>query len=1126
MRRTTISETSLLVDLLFDDPGAGRCLVAPDGSVQRVNAEWLRSTGLALNGVLGANIGDLFPEMRDLTLAMLARAGAGHRVEVPRHPHSVNGRETWWDGRIEPVPMKGGTGLLITVREGHGSAALGGADALPADEAMLRAILNATRESIWLFSADGVALAANEMALARWNRPAQEILGRSIAEYTPAPLGELRLAQIREVVRRGQPLSFEDERIGVRWEHTLYPLRSNGARIERVVVYSRDVTQRQRERRLAEEALRRYEVLASQARDIVLFIRSEDGRILEANAAALGAYGYERQELLSLSIADLRAPGTESLTQQQMAEAEAHGILFETVHRRKDGSIFPAEVSSRGATLDGIRTLISVVRDITERKRAEEALRESESTLRGILNATTESIWLFSVDGMALAANRTALERWGRPAYTIIGKHFHDFMPDEVGRSRLALIHEVARSGRPVQSEDCRAGIQFEHTYYPVFGADGRVERVATFSRDVTERKRAAEALRESERLLTDVIDASPMPVFLKDLDGRFLTVNKRLEDLLGLTREQLRGKTDYDLISKALADVYRAHDLKVIESGLPTTIEETAELVDGPHVYLNSKFPLIDAAGRVYGVGAISHDITERKRVETALRANEERLRQYAELLEHAPVLVRDGEDRIVVWNRGMELLYGWSRDEALGKVSHELLGTQFPLSRAEVDSQLTRTGSWEGELRHRRADGTEIVVASRQIVHRDAAGERRAVVEVNADVTALRRAEQALQEANEKLREADRRKNEFLAVLSHELRNPLAPIRNSLHLLHRATAGSDTARRAREVLQRQTDHLTRLVDDLLDLTRISYGKITLQLARMDARDVVRRACDDIRAVFEQRSVELRYSQPTEPTWVDADAARLAQMVGNLVTNALKFTQPGGQVQVAIRARGQACEISVRDTGTGIEQADLERIFEPFVQAGRVRPGAQSGLGIGLALVKDLAVKHGGSVRAESAGLGRGAEFILTLPLAAAPMDTARKVGVEKSTSSLSVLVIEDNEDAGLSLADLLGLIGHQVKVVGTGRAGLEAVSAHAPDVLICDLGLPDLSGYDVVRALRSAGSKVFAIALTGFAQPEDREQALEAGFDAHLAKPPPLDELDELLAKAAKNRVEAIRS
>jgi CheY-like chemotaxis protein len=238
--------------------------------------------------------------------------------------------------------------------------------------------------------------------------------------------------------------------------------------------------------------------------------------------------------------------------------------------------------------------------------------------------------------------------------------------------------------------------------------------------------------------------------------------------------------------------------------------------------------------------------------------------------------------------------------------------------------------------------------------------------------------------------------------------------------------------------------------------------------------------------------------------------------VVGNLVSNALKFTPSGGKVEVDVEVRGGACEVTVRDTGVGIEPADLDRIFAPFVQAGRTRHGAQAGLGLGLALARELAAKHGGSVRAASAGAGLGAEFILTLPLAAGAPDRARGLEGEQVASGLSVVIVDDNEDAAVSLGDLLVLNHHQVRVETTGGAGIEAVRSQAPDVLICDVGLPDVNGLEVIRALRAAGSRVFSIALTGYAQPEDQALALAAGFDAHLAKPVALDSLNALLAEA----------
>jgi CheY-like chemotaxis protein len=320
-------------------------------------------------------------------------------------------------------------------------------------------------------------------------------------------------------------------------------------------------------------------------------------------------------------------------------------------------------------------------------------------------------------------------------------------------------------------------------------------------------------------------------------------------------------------------------------------------------------------------------------------------------------------------------------------------------------------------------------------------------------------------------------------------------------------------------EVLHRQTEHLTRLVDDLLDINRITHGKIELQLTSLDACDVVRRSCDDMRAVFEKRGLEMQLSLSESPVWVHADGSRLAQMVENLLGNALKFTPRGGRVQVEVGVRSGAGEIAIRDTGIGIEPGDLGRIFEPFVQTGHTR---SQGLGIGLALVRELALKHGGAVRARSAGAGRGAEFVLTLPLGPRATEPAATASGRKSSTGLSVLIIEDHEDAGASLADVLDLLEHRVELVATGRAGVDAAAARMPDVLICDLGLPDMDGRQVIRAIRGLPSArgLFGIALTGLAQPQDRQDALSSGFDAHLAKPASLEELEALLAKAARRR------
>jgi CheY-like chemotaxis protein/two-component sensor histidine kinase len=369
---------------------------------------------------------------------------------------------------------------------------------------------------------------------------------------------------------------------------------------------------------------------------------------------------------------------------------------------------------------------------------------------------------------------------------------------------------------------------------------------------------------------------------------------------------------------------------------------------------------------------------------------------------------------------------------------------------------------------------------------------------------VTDLRAAEQAL-------RESDRRKTEFLAVLSHELRNPLAPILTGVEILESSAPGSAAAARARAIIRRQTEHLARLVDDLLDVTRVSRGKIELRRVRLDLRDVVRRTLDDHRDQLDGRSIALEVALPPEPVWLDADATRMAQVVGNLLHNAAKFTPAGGAVCVTLSALGGQAELAVRDTGIGIDAQDLPRLFEPFAQGDQGLARSAGGLGLGLALVKGLVELHGGRVRAASDGPGRGAEIAVVLPLAEAEPAALPAAPREAAPAGRDVLVIEDNEDAASTLADLLELNGHRVRIARDGRTGLALAQERIPDVIFCDIGLPDMDGYEVARALRAVDAlrSVRLVALTGYAQPDDRRRAAAAGFDAHLAKPPPAEEI-----------------
>lgn len=381
-----------------------------------------------------------------------------------------------------------------------------------------------------------------------------------------------------------------------------------------------------------------------------------------------------------------------------------------------------------------------------------------------------------------------------------------------------------------------------------------------------------------------------------------------------------------------------------------------------------------------------------------------------------------------------------------------------------------------------------------------------------VFTDVTGHMRLEAAL-------READQNKSTFLAVLSHELRGPLAAILNGAALLERIGGQSEQAQRTRDVIDRQARHLAQLVDDLLDVTRIARGKLALQRTVLDAREVLRRAVEDHRSAFQEAGVGLSLDTPAGPIWIDGDPTRLAQLVGNLLQNSLKFTPRGGSASAWTRREDDRALIRICDDGAGIAPEVADRIFEPFVQAERTLPHAKGGLGLGLALVKGLAEQHGGSVTARSAGPGRGAEFLVTLPLSPAPVQERGPPAAPGGLRPRSVLIVEDDRDTAQTLAELLALSGHRVQVANDAATGIALARQLRPDVILCDIGLPDRDGYEVARELRAdpdlAATRL--VALSGWAQPEDVQRALEAGFEAHLPKPPALDRLEALLAQGA---------
>jgi signal transduction histidine kinase/CheY-like chemotaxis protein len=387
-------------------------------------------------------------------------------------------------------------------------------------------------------------------------------------------------------------------------------------------------------------------------------------------------------------------------------------------------------------------------------------------------------------------------------------------------------------------------------------------------------------------------------------------------------------------------------------------------------------------------------------------------------------------------------------------------------------------------------------------------------------------RRRQYELRDRLEALRQADRQKDEFLATLSHELRNPLAPIRNALHVLRLAGGDEQTRARVIDTLERQTGNVIRLVDDLLELSRINQGRIELRKERIRLSAVVRSALESSAPVVEAAGHELVVAEPPEPVLLNADPVRLTQVIANLLNNAAKYTERGGRIVLSAQIFGSEAVITVRDNGIGIPADMLSHIFDMFVQVDASRDRSRQGLGIGLTLVKRLVELHGGTVEARSEGLGKGSEFIVRLPAfadqRAVNSDAPKPAGAERRRSDLHrfrILVVDDHHDAGDSLATLLRLLGHQVRVAYDGVGGLEAARVFRPQVALLDIGMPEMDGIELGKRLRQEPEfeNLLMIALTGYGRDEDRQRSSDAGFNAHLVKPVDVATLNALLAQHA---------
>jgi signal transduction histidine kinase len=438
----------------------------------------------------------------------------------------------------------------------------------------------------------------------------------------------------------------------------------------------------------------------------------------------------------------------------------------------------------------------------------------------------------------------------------------------------------------------------------------------------------------------------------------------------------------------------------------------------------------------------------------------------------------------------------------------------------RRELFARVLATGHGEMEVRFRHfRTGEARWMAYKVVTLTDDRGKPIAIGTVSQDITHRKELENNLRTLAAELSVSDRRKNEFLATLAHELRGPLAPLGNVLEIWKRST-NQEQLRQARGTMERQLGQMVRLVDDLLDLNRITHNRLELRKTRLDLAAVVEHALETSRPLAEARGHELTVSLPEEPCYLQGDAVRLAQVFSNLLSNSCKYTPEGGKISLTARRLGDTVIVTVKDNGIGIPPDRLEAVFDMFAQIDTSLAQAQGGLGIGLTLVKQLVSMHGGTVAAHSAGLGSGSEFTVCLPLDGGATDAAATAPSSENGNAIGrrILIVDDNKDAATSLSMLLELEGHHTVSVHDGPAAIDAAERDRPDVVLLDIGLPQMSGHEVCRRLRERpwGKELFVIALTGWGQDEDRQKSKDAGFDGHLVKPVRYEMLAELLSSS----------
>jgi PAS domain S-box-containing protein len=762
--------------------------------------------------------------------------------------------------------------------------------------------------------------------------------------------------------------------------------------------------------------------------------------------------------------------------------------------------------------------MLGATMDITAMKRAQLAARESQERFVRFMQHLPGLAWIKDAGGKYVFANEAAHKAFQTTPAKLYGKSDLEVFPQETARryrenDQAALASETGyQTVETLEHKDGTLHYSLVHKF-PIPGADGAATLIGGMAIDITDRKQAEESLRASEERFRTLADHAPVGIFQTGPDGKTVFVNKSWCAMTGLSPSEAQGDGWTNALHPEDRRRVTAGWNLAVRKGIASEAEFRFVRHDGTVTWMQGNaVPLRSVDGELIGYIGTVADVTQRKASEIALRESEERFRHMA---DHAPVMIW------VTEADGQCTFLGKTWYDFTGRTPETSLGFGWIEAVHPDDREAAKQAFLDANERH--------VVFGLEYRLRDKHGQYHWVIDAGMprtgddgqflgfigsviDITDRKKYE-------EELREADRRKDEFLAVLAHELRNPLAPIRTGLELMRLAGDDSTAIEEVRTTMERQSQQMVRLIDDLLDVSRITRGAVELRKSRVELAAIVESAIETSRPLIEEMGHKLEVTIPKQPIVLEADATRLSQVISNLLNNAAKYTPRGGHVGVsAERVEGMAI-ISVKDSGIGIPSEMLESIFDMFTQVDGSLERSHGGLGIGLTLVKRLVEMHGGSIEARSFGANQGSEFTVRLPAVVGLLNEPPQSDGQgpAQASKRRILVVDDNENAAKVLGMLLTALGNEVRTAFDGISGIELAESFLPEIILLDIGMPKLNGYETARRIREQpwGKNMVLAALTGWGQEEDKRRTREAGFDHHFVKPVEPAVLQKLLAE-----------